>query len=307
MLNRLTIHAVNLVATALIVAAALFLLHANAKHQYLGYWHMIFVVALVSALLASLFNYWRLLKVSEAPISSIASAAQGYVELHGVASTVKPIKTPYQGVDCVWYKAWVYAHEPHQRKVPVLLDYAESHTPFLLKDDSGECLVNPKGAEILHVVKKTFFKNNHRYVEAYLPSRSHLHVIGYLDTRHRYGTAEAIQKDVSALLHLWKANKPKLLNQYDQNLDGAIDMQEWTQARNDAHAQVLTQHQMQANVGVYTLSQPDDGKLFLISALSPQGLRSLLKWWHYMHIILAVLLFALYLALVNVNHLKLSL
>ena len=85
------------------------------KRQHLGKsdsqaWSWLLSIALVFSFFAALFNYWRLLKITEAPTSTIASAAQGYIELQGVASTLKAFKTPYHGIPCVWYRGWVYAN-----------------------------------------------------------------------------------------------------------------------------------------------------------------------------------------------------
>ena len=107
-----------------------------------------------------------------------------------------------------------------------LLQYDESKASFRLTDGTGECIVNPAGAAILSLTKTTQHKNNHRYVEEYLPSHARLYEIGHLDTWHGYNAAKNVNADVAKLLTALKANKAKLLNSYDQNRDGQIDVQE---------------------------------------------------------------------------------
>ncbi len=58
-------------------------------------WSLLLLIAVVSSFFALAFNYRRFLKISEAPISSIAAAAQGYIELHGTASSQKLLKTHF--------------------------------------------------------------------------------------------------------------------------------------------------------------------------------------------------------------------
>jgi len=88
-------HRVNFFSLA-VVGAIFFaaqLMHLNLNDRVT--WAVLLIVTVVSSFLALAFNYWRFLKISEAPISSIAAAAQGYIELHGAASTQKLLKTHF--------------------------------------------------------------------------------------------------------------------------------------------------------------------------------------------------------------------
>jgi hypothetical protein len=267
-------------------------------HEDQQTWHLILSVAMLVSLFALAFNYWRFLKITEAPISSIAAAAQGYIELHGTATTIKPLKTPFHGIPCVWYRAWVYADRNEAESNDVsqkiadtrLLEYVESDQSFQLNDSSGSCTVNPKGAEIIYSEKRTQHKNEHRYVEEYLPAGKRLYVLGHLDTRHEYNTADAIKRDTAVLITSWKANPAKLLLRFDQDRNGHIDMDEWENARAEARREVETHHQMRAHNETYTLAKPAKGQLFLISALSPQALRDRYEYWSWVHLAMLVLL-----------------
>ncbi len=263
-------------------------------------WQWLLAAAIGLSLFVALFNYWRLLKITEAPTSTIASAAQGYIELHGTASTPKPLKTPYHSIPCVWYRASVYANrtDPETNKPDNrLLNYSESNTQFQLQDESGACLVNPKGAEVIFVEKHTFYKNDHRYVEEYLPADKPLYLLGYLDTLHLYNTADALNKDTGDLLVAWKKNPVKLHWRFDQNRNGQIDMDEWETARAEARREVEARHQMHANTEMYTLAKPINGQLFLISALSPQALRKQYRNWNLAHLAVFALLLICYVKL----------
>lgn len=306
MFQRLSSHIVDLMAAGVYVwvffAAGFMISHADTH-----IWRLILSFAVLMSMFALAFNYWRLLKITEAPISSIAAAAQGYIELHGTANTAKPLKTPFQGIPCVWYRAWVYADRQDttgsnkiSNKIADtrLLEYMESDQPFQLQDSSGSCMINPKGAEILYSEKRTRHKNEHRYVEEYLPAGKGLYLLGHLDTRHEYNTIEAIQRDTSALLASWKTNPVKLLLRFDEDRNDQIDMAEWEKARADARREVEAHHQMRAHSGIYTLAKPAQGQLFLISALSPQALRGRYECWSWVHLGALVLLLMAYVKLV---------
>jgi len=262
-------------------------------------WSWLLSIALTLSFFASLFNFWRLLKITEAPISTIAAAAQGYIELHGKASTQKPLNTPYHGIPCVWYRAWVYANRidnPYSKKVidTRLLEYSESDITFQLDDQTGTCMVNPNGAEVVFAQKRTLFKNEHRYVEEYLPAGRPLYVLGQLDTRHEQGDIEAINRDIRATLAELKLSPNKLLNRYDHNRNGQIDMDEWELARQDAIKQVQAKHTMMEHTGSFTLIRPTEQHLFLISAKAPHELRASYHRWSIIHLLILVILLFTY-------------
>ena len=295
--NLLKAHRVNFAALAVVGAVffAAYLMRLTLKDH--ATWSLLLLTAIFGSLFALAFNYWRYLKISEAPISSIAAAAQGYIELHGTANTQTPLKTPFQGIPCVWYRAWVFADRVEGGNTPAdvrLLEYVQSDEIFYLKDSSGSCAVNPKGAEIIYAEKRTQHKNEHRYIEEYLPAGKRLYVLGHLDTRHQLSAAKAIQKDVGELIAEWKTNPTKMLLRFDQDRNGQIDMHEWEKARLEAHREVEIKHQMRAHTEMYTLAKPANKQLFLISALSPHALRGQYHCWCFVHLGISVLLLLIY-------------
>ena len=300
MFARLKSHSVNFSALGLVLSMIVLVYFKHAGTQWL-------IVAIATSFFASIFNYWRLLKITEAPISSIAAAAQGYVELFGKASTDKPLKTPYQDIPCVWYRSSVYANrENDDDKVADLfsvmpLEYTESNTAFTLDDGTAQCKVDPQGAEVIYFEARTWRKNDHRYVEEYLPVGKPLYVIGNLDTRKDILDEAELNSAVGTKLADWKTRPQQLLNRYDQNLNGQIDMDEWELARRDAINEVKAEHAMQTNLSNkngndFTLEK-SAGKLFLISAKSPKQLRTSYKIWVAAHLGVLALLLALYVKL----------
>lgn len=281
---------INVAALGLVVAVPFVAYMLRVPSHY---WPTIWWSVISISGFAATFHFWRLLKMHEAPISTIAAAAQGYVELYGNARTEQPLRTPYHGIACVWYRAWVFAnvHNPsgtehfsHNR----LLEYAESQSTFILKDESGQCVVDPKGAEVIYFQARTWRKNNHRYVEEYLPANQPIYVIGQLDTRKETLNQSELNQAVSAQLKAMKSKPEHLLNLYDHDLNGQIDMDEWEQARQDVIHQAKSAHAMHAHTGNFLLSKPSDGHMFLISAKSPLQLRTQHKQWLLVFLLIAV-------------------
>lgn len=284
MFKRFPGQTINWLGLSAVVVAGAAVFRQVLSGQQVPYFQLVFGAISAIVLFAALFNYWRLLKITEAPISTIAAAAQGYVELHGQAACDNPVKTPYHGIPCVWYQAWVYANieNNQQHRDPrhqQLLEFKQNAVVFKLTDESGECWINPQGAEVIYFEAKTWRKNNHRYVEHYLPADSHIYVIGQLDTRKDVLDQAAVEREAGKLLVELKANRRYMLNRYDHNLDGEIDMEEWELARKDAIQQVHATHAMAANTGLYTIHKPLDNHLFLLSAKSPRELRGYHRKW----------------------------
>lgn len=288
MLKKFKASHVNAVVLAIVACLAIAIYARKMEANHHEAWQLLWATALFASGFATYFNYWRLLKISEAPISTIAAAAQGYVELHGNATTKNALKTPFHGIPCVWYRAWVYANVEDQKGLPDvcgnrLLDYVESKQPFMLNDGTASCVINPKGAEVIHFQARTWRKNAHRYVEQYLPANKRLYVLGQLNTLKHLTDTAALNLEVRSILADLKSRPDQLLNRYDHNLDGKIDSEEWELARHDAIKQATSKQMMAAHNGEFTLSKPDDNHLFLISAKSPQQLRDSYQYWTLLH------------------------
>ena len=86
-------------------------------------------------------NYRRYRYIADTPTSRVASAAQGYVELLGRSAQLPDaaLVTVFTGLPCVWYRYQVEAQG--LRRQMVGQDHGESDDPFLLIDDTGQCVV----------------------------------------------------------------------------------------------------------------------------------------------------------------------
>ena len=107
---------------------------------------------------AAVYSFWSACKswaknrtIEDTPTSRIRSAAQGYVELSG-RGTMPPNaenKGPLTCIPCTW---WRYKIEERSRsgrsRSWSTIQSDTSEAPFLLDDGTGQCLVNPRGAEV---------------------------------------------------------------------------------------------------------------------------------------------------------------
>lgn len=130
---------------------------------------------------------------------------------------------------------------------------------------------------MIYFEARTWRKIDHRYVEEYLTVGKPIYVIGNFDTRKELLDEAELKRAVGNKLFDWKTKPQQLLNRYDKNLNGQIDMDEWKLARRDAINELKAGYAMQTNINNkkgndFTLAKLL-GKLFLISAKSPKQIR----------------------------------
>jgi hypothetical protein len=99
----------------------------------------------------------------------------------------------------------------------------------------------------------------------------------------------SLRDDVSALLAEWKSNPAELKRRFDVDRDGEISMNEWELARKLATRTVEQQHRaIRSQSGIHMVRAPADGRLFLLSTLSPHSLRRRFVLWSWLHLAVAV-------------------
>ena len=102
-------------------------------------------------------GWWCIKRLSEArfllntPTSKIRSAAQGYVELYGVLDELPDgqLRAPLTGTPCLWWRFKIEEYDDDgKRKRWRVIESGVSEALVRLKDATGECLINPKDAEV---------------------------------------------------------------------------------------------------------------------------------------------------------------
>ena len=145
------------------------------------------------------------------PTSRIASAAQGYVELLGNARREgAPVLSKYLLLPCLWYRYKVERknHKNQWRTV----DTGESSAPFRLDDDSGSCVIDPRGAEIIARHMDNWQVGNERYTEWKVLETDEVYVLGEFKTIG--GSNYPITHDelVKQVLYEWKLDNANMLS-----------------------------------------------------------------------------------------------
>ncbi len=227
----------------------------------------------------------RLRAIRDTPTSRIASAAQGYVELTGRGMIIKeaPLLSKFTALPCLWYRYTVERKDSNDKWE--IIDRGESHDCFLLRDDTGSCLVDPEQAEIITKHRDQWEKDGFQYTEWKFIDQDFLYVIGHFRTQGGIDIQINTRAELSALLTEWKKDMPGLHARFDLDENGVLDMKEWMLARSAAKREVNKMLlQARSQTDFHIIGQPRDGKLFLISNLMPEKLSRRYLFWSWAHL-----------------------
>ena len=258
------------------------------------------------------YSFWYAFKswaknraIADTPTSRVRSAAQGYVELsgRGVLPPNSLNKGPLTGLPCTW---WSYKIEDRGRRnrFPNLsgsnlgdprylscVDSGISTEPFVLDDGTGQCLIDPRGAEVFPSVTTVWYGSEewpqeripggdgvlgwlldriptgrYRYTEHRLQIHEHVCALGAFRSEGGLSVDDP-EAEVTELLHQWKQDQAGLLKRFDTNHDGALSAAEWDQARAAARKQVMDGRAADTRTpSLHVLGEPMDGRCFLLAA-----------------------------------------
>ncbi|MEJ2454037.1 MAG: GIDE domain-containing protein [Candidatus Thiodiazotropha sp.] len=254
-----------------------------------GFWALLTALSAL-ALLALYFafrNLHRARLIEDTPTSRIRSAHQGYVELIGEAALMRgePIIAPLSGMPCCW---WRYKIERKNDKGWRLTNSGQSESLFLLRDETGECVIDPDGARItpsgrsiwygpnarpsagpdrgtlagssgatlfaLNASIHTDFGGDYRYTEETIISGDPLYAIGLFKSVGEIDRRAMQEELIKERLRQWKADHSSLLKRFDRNRDGQIDLDEWDLARRSARTEVMREQMREQQQTIHTLS-----------------------------------------------------
>ncbi|HEX8964353.1 MAG TPA: hypothetical protein VF801_15215 [Rhodocyclaceae bacterium] len=250
----------------------------------LGWAFCLGLIAAVS-LFAWVSTYRRTRAIRDTPTSKIASAAQGYAEIVGKGRPLggTPLESKLRHLPCLWYR---YTVERRKDKDTWEMEsYGESDASFIVDDGSGECLVDPAGAEMVPVQKERWHEFDRRYSEERLGCNEDVYALGQFKTLNAGDLAPDREEAMKAILAEWKRDRPEMLRRFDLDGDGEVDMKEWELARAAARREAARMtNEAAAEPGINTLRKPEDGRLYLISAKPQEDLAASFGWWSWAHV-----------------------
>ena len=242
------------------------------------FYYFIFVILLfaVIAILYAFASFRSARFIEDIPTAKIHSAHQGYIELEGRAKVLPDYKliAPLSKRECCWYSYTIH-------EVKDIIEHGDSsEIPFLLQDDTGTCLIDPKHAEITtehekvwHMKKKhpddsMETKATYKYTESVLLENDKIYAVGFFQTLDSAIKKKKETQFSREILKEWKTDQKTLLQRFDENKDGKIDITEWEKAKESAESQASERVRKMMRDFPHRLSEPkkkDRGEEFHIS------------------------------------------
>lgn len=264
-----------------------------------------FLFALGLCAIGTIAGFWGFLRsqrhshsIANTPTSRIRSAAQGFVELEGWGRLLpgEPVRAPLTHSLCLWWKFSIEEKRHTTRNGRrssewVRIDGGTSEAIFELYDETGSCVIDPDGAEVIPSRKQQWYGHRpwpdhgprhslwglfgkYRYCEEVLLPECELYTLGLFRTqRVAHGGHFDENAELTALLNEWKQDQARLLQRFDLNRDGRLDLKEWEAARRVALMQ-LRRDQMEhdSQPGLHVLAKTTDGRPFILSSQSQPDL-----------------------------------
>lgn len=224
--------------------------------------------------------------IAYTPSSRIGTAAQGYVELYGQAD-VHPDTQPIgfrSGPPSVWYRYRVQRVSAEGNWQHI--SSGTSGDSFELVDDTGRCVIDPEGAEVIASHKRSWRNDDYQISIRYFSPGDKLYVIGELAAARPVNESIDNRVEVSALLREWKKDSADFLRRFDMNNDGQVDVGEWDRAVRAAERNIGEQKREYARQPqLQILSKPKvSSRPFLISNRDPVKLAKIYRWWSWLHL-----------------------
>lgn len=244
----------------------------------------------------------RIRHLQDTPTSRIRAAAQGYVELVGVLreSGATPLTAPLSGQPCLW---WRYRIEEYggasERRSWRVIERDTSEAWLRLADASGECLIDPRGAEVLPAWRRVWTGDQrhprglpahgwldwlnggrqYRYVEERLHAGEPLYAIG--EFRTVGGGRQGLDQEQAQaeVIRQWKGDFAGLLQRFDRNGDGQLDEQEWRHVRLAAGLEAEDRHRTASSAPATAhLTRPQQAQPFVLSSHGEEVLARRFYW-----------------------------
>jgi hypothetical protein len=158
-----------------------------------------------------------------------------------------------------------------------------SELPFVLSDGSGRVLVETLDARVISRHSQKWRRGDEHITETVLLKNEVLYVLG----EHAHPSVESgsspLDKERNAILSEWKSDQQSLLERFDSDRNGRIDIKEWEDARQAAQQQAMASGAASARRDAI-IRKPAHGRPFLISNYSAKELAGRFRRWSWLHL-----------------------
>ncbi|UVE18644.1 E3 ubiquitin ligase family protein [Pseudomonas sp. LS44] len=253
-------------------------------------------------------GWWSLQRWSQArhlldtPTSKIRSAAQGYAEFYGVLEELPEahICGPLSGKPCLWWRFKIEEYHSDGKKSSWrVLERGTSEAWLRLADATGECLINPAGAEVRPMIREVWKGNQrhprgpakggllgwlssgkeYRYTEERLHAGQPLYAIGDFCTSGGGRQGLDLAAAQGEVIREWKRDFAGLLQHFDSDGNGQLDEPEWNRLRLAAQLEAEDRHRQRSALPAQNhLAKPAEAQPFILSNAGEDELAQRFYW-----------------------------
>jgi len=221
-------------------------------------WSWVLPPMTVTAFFLWVVNFRMLSAIRNAPTSRVGSAAQGIAELHGTVQYVPgcTLKAPLTQAPsvCYWYSVVENAGGKNARTI----EQNDFATPFLLRDETGECLIDPNDAWLICRTREKWQVGERTYEEWSIRVGDPVFAIG-LFSSNVMNIDDTLARELTVKLRSWLRDPKAFFGRFDANRDGKISPAELDAAREAARREAAQHYTAQG--GMHTLTAPDGAPL----------------------------------------------
>lgn len=232
--------------------------------------------------------------IENIPTSRIRSAHQGYVELLGIADKAQgePVFAALTGTECIWYDYKIERYQGGRSSQWSTVEKGSSDALFRLYDSTGECLIDPRHSDVTTSHSRTWSgydrhpgrnqktsllgrlqRQRYRYTERRIHPGQPLYAMGWFQTLHAKSARQQTEDYQAKLLGEWKRDQSAMLERFDRDGNGIVDLAEWELARHQAGREAkahVDQHYDAADL--HMLARPASNQAFILSTNDPSQL-----------------------------------
>lgn len=252
------------------------------------------ILALVFLFYTAFKAFRRFRFVDGTATSKIRSAAQGLVELKGLAEFMPGDLqvSPFSERRCLWFHCTIEKQRKsgkHNHWVNVSDELSDSL--FHLQDDTGTCVINPDHAHVIPEVDRSWygrsmearfqapkqtqrinFGGKYRFRERLITPATELYALGEFKSFHPNPSEESVNARVEDKIRDWKLQPQRYLRDFDLDQNNKIDQQEWERVRAAAGKEILQQITKEQQVQ-HLLGKPQNSREpYILSAVEEQSL-----------------------------------
>jgi hypothetical protein len=226
--------------------------------------------------------------IENCPTSNVHTMPMGEVEVNGIAEQRYALRSPHSHTKCVYYSYKTYYRNTVTGSggKRTLREWGTSgRVPFYLKGEKGRVLVDPEGAILRLGYSRredgtpwnilTSTHNDWETEETVIPVGRRLFITGF--ARRVHMSTKIKHETYVEKLRALKTDRHRLM-QYDSDMDGKLDPEEWDRARKAMEDETLMEYLGKAGADDIAIGQHPSGGLFYIADRPEKKVLTSMAW-----------------------------